>query len=139
LEKGKLLNLGYNRRLQRPGIQYLNPNVNASNPQNISFGNPNLKPELTDQVELGTSFFKGTVYVNVSTFARFTNGSIESIRTVSPTGVISTTFGNIGQKDNYGVNVFGNVTLFKRWQIGGGFDSYYVTLTNNNSGSYAAI
>jgi outer membrane receptor protein involved in Fe transport len=131
--KGQTIKLGYNRRLQRPGIQYLNPNVNASNPQNISFGNPNLKPELTDQVELGTSFFKGTVYVNVSTFARFTNGSIESIRTVSPTGVISTTFGNIGQKDNYGVNVFGNVTLFKRWQIGGGFDSYYVTLTNNNS------
>jgi outer membrane receptor protein involved in Fe transport len=131
--KGQTIKLGYNRRLQRPGIQYLNPNVNASNPQNISFGNPNLKPELTDQIELGTSFFKGTVYVNVSTFARFTNGSIESIRTVSPTGVISTTFGNIGQKDNYGVNVFGNITLFKRWQIGGGFDAYYVSLSNNNS------
>ena len=30
----------YNRRIQRPGIQQLNPNFNASNPQNITIGNP---------------------------------------------------------------------------------------------------
>lgn len=131
--KGQTLKLGYNRRLQRPGIQFLNPNINSSNPQNVSVGNPNLKPELTDQIELGTSFFKNSLYVNVSTFARFTNGSIESIRTTDPSGVITTTFGNIGKKENYGVNVFGNMTFFKRWQVGGGFDAYYANLTNNSS------
>jgi outer membrane receptor for ferrienterochelin and colicin len=130
--KGQTVKLGYNRRLQRPGIQFLNPNVNSSNPQSISVGNPNLKPELTDQVELGTSFFKNTLYVNVSTFMRFTNNSIESIRTTSDQGVITTTYGNIGKKQNYGANVFGNITLFKRWQLGGGVDAYYVNLSNNN-------
>jgi iron complex outermembrane receptor protein len=131
--KGQTLKLGYNRRLQRPGIQFLNPNINSANPQNITVGNPNLKPELTDQIELGTSFFKNSLYVNVSTFARFTNGSIESIRTTDPSGVITTTYGNIGKKENYGVNVFGNMTFFKRWQVGGGFDAYYANLTNNSS------
>ncbi|CAG4989324.1 hypothetical protein DYBT9275_00268 [Dyadobacter sp. CECT 9275] len=131
--KGQTIKLGYNRRLQRPGIQFLNPNVNSANPQSITQGNPELDPELTDQIELGTSFYKNTVYVNVSTFARFTNNSIESIRTTSSEGVITTTYGNIGQKRNYGVNIFGNITLFKRWQLGGGFDSYYVDLTNNSS------
>ncbi|MCE7067989.1 TonB-dependent receptor [Dyadobacter sp. CY326] len=130
--KGQTIKLGYNRRLQRPGIQFLNPNQNASNPQNITVGNPQLRPELTDQVELGTSFFKNSLYVNVSTFARFTNSSIESIRTTSDVGVITTTYGNIGSKKNYGVNVFGNLTFFKRWQVGGGFDAYYADLTNNN-------
>ncbi|CAG5073331.1 hypothetical protein DYBT9623_04785 [Dyadobacter sp. CECT 9623] len=130
--KGQTIKLGYNRRLQRPGIQFLNPNVNSANPKNISFGNPNLDPELTDQVEVGTSFFKNSLYVNVSGFARFTNNSIESIRTTDTSGVISTTFGNIGEKKNYGVNVFGNITLFKKWQIGGGFDAYYANLTNNS-------
>ncbi|WP_149242044.1 TonB-dependent receptor domain-containing protein [Dyadobacter sp. 32] len=133
--KGQTIKLGYNRRLQRPGIQFLNPNVNSSNPTNISFGNPELDPELTDQVELGTSFFKNSLYVNVSTFARFTNNSIESIRTTSSDGIISTTYGNIGQKENYGVNVFGNMTFFKRWQVGGGFDAYYANLVNRNTNS----
>lgn len=133
--KGQTIKLGYNRRLQRPGIQFLNPNVNYSNPTNISYGNPELNPELTDQVELGTSFFKNSLYVNVSTFARFTNNSIESIRTTNSQGVISTTYGNIGEKKNYGVNVFGNMTFFKRWQVGGGFDAYYASLVNNTTNS----
>ncbi|WP_353717368.1 TonB-dependent receptor [Dyadobacter sp. 676] len=130
--KGQTIKLAYNRRLQRPGIQFLNPNLNAANPQNVTVGNPNLKPELTDQIELGTSFFKNTMYINVSTFARFTNSSIESIRTTSADGVITTTYGNIGSKKNYGANIFGNVTFFKRWQLGGGFDFYYADLSNNS-------
>ncbi|MGV3603574.1 MAG: TonB-dependent receptor domain-containing protein [Dyadobacter fermentans] len=130
--KGQTVKLAYNRRLQRPGIQFLNPNRNAANPQNITEGNPNLKPELTDQVELGTSFFKNSMYINVSTFARFTNSSIESIRTTDENGVITTTYGNIGSKKNYGANIFGNVTFFKRWQLGGGFDFYYADLSNNS-------
>lgn len=132
LKAGNTIKLAYNRRLQRPGIQFLNPNVNASNPQNISFGNPNLDPELTDQVELSTSFFKKSLYIGVSTFARFTNNSIESIRTTDETGVITTTYGNIGHKENYGLNIFGNLTLFSKWQLGGGFDAYYSDLTNNS-------
>ncbi|MCF0057421.1 TonB-dependent receptor [Dyadobacter sp. CY356] len=130
--KGQTIKLGYNRRLQRPGIQFLNPNTNASNPQNITRGNPNLKPELTDQIELGTSFFKNSLYFNVSTFARFTNGSIENIRTTDDNGVITTTYGNIGEKQNYGGNIFGNITLFKIWSVGGGLDAYYVNLKNNS-------
>jgi len=133
--KGQTIKLGYNRRLQRPGIQFLNPNVNSSNPTNISFGNPELDPELTDQVELGTSFFKNSLYINVSTFARFTNNSIESIRSTNAEGVISTTYGNIGEKQNYGANIFGNLTLFKRWQVGGGIDAYYANLVNKGTNS----
>ncbi len=132
LKGGRTIKLGYNRRLQRPGIQFLNPNINAANPQNITVGNPNLSPELTDQFEASTSWFKKSVYINMSLFARNTNNSIESVRTTDERGVITTSYGNIGQKQNYGMNLFGNVTLFSVWQIGGGFDGYYASLTNNS-------
>ena len=133
LKGGNTIKLAYNRRLQRPGIQFLNPNVNRSNPQSISYGKSDLDPELTDQVELSTSFFKKDIYIGISTFARFTNNSIESISTSDAQGIRTTTYGNIGHKQNYGVNVFGNITLFSRWQVGGGLDAYYSDLTNNSA------
>lgn len=136
LKGGKTVKLAYNRRLQRPGIQFLNPNVNTSNPTNISQGNPLLSPELTDNFELSSSAYVKSVYLNVSLFARQTNNSITSVRDTVTTSVgraIRTTYQNIGKESAYGVNVFGNATLFSKWQIGGGVDAYYAYLTNNSS------
>ncbi len=146
LKGGKTIKLAYNRRLQRPGIQFLNPNVNTSNPTNITKGNPLLSPELTDNIELATSAYIKSVYLNVSLFARQTNNSITSVRDTVTTGAgqvtnptlaqaIQTSYLNIGRESAYGTNVFGNATFFSKWQIGGGFDLYYSYLTNNNAGS----
>jgi outer membrane receptor protein involved in Fe transport len=144
LKGGKTVKFAYNRRLQRPGIQFLNPNVNTSNPTNISKGNPLLSPELTDNFELSSSAYIKSVYVNTTLFYRRTNNSIESIRTTDTSGLgniinpvlplpIITTYQNIGRQEAYGANIFGNATLFSKWQIGGGFDAYYVYLTNNSN------
>ena len=146
LKGGKTIKLAYNRRLQRPGIQFLNPNVNTSNPTSITKGNPLLSPELTDNFELATSAYVKSVYLNVSLFARRTNNSITSVRDTITTGAgqvtnptlaqaIQTTYLNIGRESAYGTNIFGNATFFSKWQIGGGVDVYYAYLTNNNAGS----
>lgn len=140
LKGGKTVKLAYNRRLQRPGIQFLNPNTNNSNPTNITRGNPLLSPELTDNFELSSSAYIKSVYLNVALFARQTNNSITSVRDTITTTVnqvntkaILTSYQNIGRESAYGANVFGNATLFSKWQIGGGFDVYYSYLTNNSS------
>ncbi|WP_421826398.1 TonB-dependent receptor domain-containing protein [Larkinella sp.] len=144
LKGGKIVKLAYNRRIQRPGIQFLNPNLNAANPLNTSQGNPYLKPEYTDNVELGLSGQIKKFYMNATLFARQTNNSITSVRDVTQinTGTeanpvyqqaISSTFQNIGKEQAYGVNLFTNVTLFSKWQLGGGVDLYHTYLTNNNA------
>lgn len=144
LKGGKTIKLAYNRRLQRPGIRFLNPNVNVSNPTNITQGNPLLSPELTDNFEFSNSAYIKTVYVNATLFYRRTNNSITSVQDTNTTSAgevtnpalprpIRTTYLNIGREEAYGVNVFGNATLFSKWQIGGGFDAYYAYLTNNGA------
>ncbi|MBC8152163.1 MAG: TonB-dependent receptor [Bacteroidetes bacterium] len=144
LKGGKTVKLAYNRRLQRPGIQFLNPNVNQSNPTQISEGNPNLAPELTDNFELSSSTYIKTVFITASLFGRLTNNSIESVRdTISRSfgdvanpvlqRIIRTSYQNIGRQQAYGTNVFINATLFSKWQLGGGFDAYYAYLTNNSA------
>ena len=140
LKGGKILKLAYNRRIQRPGIQFLNPNVNAANPTNITIGNPNLSPELTDNIELGSSANIKGLYINATLFARRTNNEITSVRDVAQSlingvsqPVIRTTYLNVGHEDAVGMNMFANGTLFSKLQLGGGVDVYHVNLTNNNA------
>ncbi len=44
--KSSNISLGYTDRISRPGIYQLNPFVDASNPNFINTGNPNLQPEV---------------------------------------------------------------------------------------------
>lgn len=130
LKKNKTLKFGYSRRIARPSLQFLNPNINAANPLNISQGNPDLLPEFTDQVELSLSSFKRSTSLNISAFVRSTNGSIQSVRETIGQDTVFTTFQNIGEEDAYGVNVFGSIRKGKL-TLNGGIDAFYAVLTNN--------
>jgi outer membrane receptor protein involved in Fe transport len=132
LKGGSTLKVAYNRRIQRPSIQFLNPNINAANPLNISYGNPELKPEFTNNYELTlNTFFKNT-FLTVSVFARNTTGAIESVRDVIGRDTIRTTYQNIGNQDAYGSNIFGNINISNKLSLGLGGDIYYAMLKNNN-------
>lgn len=151
--KGRVYKLSYNRRLQRPGIRSLNPNLNLANPQNVEIGNPALDPELTNNVELTTSVAVKSVYLNISTFYRYTGNSIEDVRTtveqarllfpnldlsgVAPNAVVRTSQ-NIGRVNSYGMNLFGNVNITPKWSINGGGDLYYQQLTNTGATAVSA-
>lgn len=130
------LKAAYNRRIQRPGIQQLNPNINLSNPQNISTGNPSLSPELTDNFELALSTNVKKTYLNVSAFARQTNNSITQVRMAVDTlqGAIVTTYDNIGTQRAYGMNVFANVYLTSKWTVNGSIDLLHSYLEGQTTG-----
>jgi outer membrane receptor protein involved in Fe transport len=134
LKNGNTLKLAYNRRIQRPSLQFLNPNIQASNPLNETVGNPSLRPEFTNNFELGYStFIKGTS-LNLSTFVRNTNNSIGPIRSTleDRANVIRTTFQNLGREDAYGFSVFTNVNISNKFTLNGGTDVYYAVLNNND-------
>lgn len=119
----------YNRRIQRPSIQYLNPNIQASNPFNRTIGNPTLDPEYTNNFELGYStFIKGTS-LNLTGFVRNSNNAIQSLRNVAGDTIV-TTYANIGQENAYGMSFFANMSIGKL-SVNGGGDVYYADLANN--------
>ncbi|WP_019946248.1 TonB-dependent receptor domain-containing protein [Hymenobacter aerophilus] len=136
---GESVRLAYSRRIQRPQIFYLNPFRNTSDTLNVSFGNPELRPELTDSYELNyTTFVKGSV-LNFSAYVRRTGNAIESYRYVDTLGINNQTFRNIGRNATYGGSVFGSVKPLKDWSVSGNVNVYYVSLKSaglgfNNSG-----
>lgn len=128
--------LGYNRRIQRPWLRQLNPNVNVQNSQDIQVGNPNLRPELADNIELGISKPIKNVYLNVSFFGRSTNNAINQVRFPidSIPGAILTTYENIGKEKSLGTNIFANLTISDKWTLNGGFDLRYSHLEGQVTG-----
>lgn len=133
LANGNMVKLAYNRRIQRPSIQFLNPNIDASNPLNISTGNPQLDPEYTDNFEVSYStFMKGTT-LNFAGFYRNTSGAIQRVRELIGSDTILTTYQNIGREDAYGVSIFANVNIGGKLSLNGGTDIFYSVLDNNVS------
>ena len=139
LTSGTMLKAAYNRRIQRPSIQFLNPNPQNPNQLNITIGNPELRPEYTNNYEFSyNTYIKGTS-LNFTSFIRNTTGSIQRIRTTIP-GVegesdrILTEYDNIGTEDAYGLSVFSNVNIGKL-SLNGGGDVYYTVLDDHISTS----
>ncbi|HLZ86398.1 MAG TPA: outer membrane beta-barrel family protein, partial [Puia sp.] len=131
LKNGKTIKLAYNRRIQRPSIQYLNPNVIASNPLSITTGNPTLGPEYSDNVEIGYNTAIRRTTLSFSGFYRRTTRAIESLSLPGAGGdTIERTYGNIGKESTGGVNVFANLEIGRKVSMSGGVDLYYTVLDN---------
>lgn len=62
------LKLTYNRRINRPGIYDMNPNEKIGQSYDVSVGNPDLKPEFRDRLQLtytwnfGSNYFSPNIY-----------------------------------------------------------------------------
>ncbi len=137
LKNGNTLKIAYNQRIQRPSIQFLNPNIQASNTTNITVGNPSLAPEYTNNYELSYSTSVKGSSLNLSTFVRNTDNAIQSVRDVigknpNDPDTIRTTYKNIGREDAYGGSLFANINISNKLSINGGGDFYYAMLKNND-------
>ena len=134
LDNGNMLKLSFNRRIQRPSIQNLNPNFNGSNNSNISVGNPSLGPEYTNNYELGYNVNIKATSLSFSAFARTTDNAIQQVRSSLPGGIVLTTYDNIGVQDAYGASLFANVQISNKFSLSGGTDTYYSVLKNPGTG-----
>ena len=134
LSMSQQLRLGYNMRIQRPGIWYLNPYVNTTDPENISYGNPNLDSEKSNNVNFNYSMFSQKFNLNASANYTFVNNAIERYTFVNGDGVAESTYGNIGKRQQVGMFVYGSwnpVPLFRIY-LNGGLN--YTDMKTNSSG-----
>ena len=127
--------LSYNQRISRPGIWYLNPFVDNSNPFSIQQGNPDLIPEVDHSFSLNYSYITPKLNINTSLFASFTNNSIERVSKSLNDSVVYNTYQNIGLNQNAGLSLYGNWQPTKSIRINLNSNVAYTAMTtNDNSG-----
>jgi len=138
LKNFRNLKLAYSKRIQRPSLFYINPFRNTSDFANISEGNPELNPELTNQLELSynTNFAGFTMFGSL--YYKRTTDLIEqfSFSEAVPNQdeeVQINSFANVGTNNSIGINIFtsksvGNLT------IRGGGDVYTYNATGTVNG-----
>ncbi|MET4082616.1 ferric enterobactin receptor [Pedobacter sp. UYP30] len=118
-ENKNSIKLSYSYRIERPDYEDLNPFLDLSDPRNANQGNPNLKPEIGNNFELGfnRSFKKGG-NLNIALFFRHNNQDIKSYATFYPAYTVGdstyknltlNTRLNIGQEIREGISISGSI------------------------------
>ena len=123
------LRLGYDMRIYRPGIWYLNPYLDDSTPTNIYQGNSHLDSEKSHSFNLSYSNFTPKFNINLALRYGFTNNSIENVVRMmpdtqisglkNPTGkdVLYTTYENIGRSQGVNLNTYINWNATKNTRV----------------------
>lgn len=134
LDMTSQVRIGYNMRIQRPGISYLNPYIDNTNPQAVTQGNPNLESEKSNNFDLNFGKFGRKFSINTSLYYTYINNSIERYSEIADfpvsdprsqyNGVLWNSYGNIGKKSQVGLFVYGNLSpaKFVRIFLNGGID-----------------
>lgn len=111
------LNFGFTQRIERPGIDNLNPFVDRTTPNFESTGNPDLEAVLSNNFELSYSKFKkGSVNIGLS--YNFANNTIQNVSVFNEASQITrSTYANTGKDKNLMTNVNINYPLTEKWNV----------------------
>ena len=105
------LNFGFTQRISRPDISTLNPFVDRSNPDFISTGNPNLRPVVSNNLQLNYNLFKKVIF-NFGLNYMFSNNNVLQVSSYNPlTDVTSSIYENIGKNRTTGANFYLNYPI----------------------------
>jgi outer membrane receptor protein involved in Fe transport len=124
------LGLTYNMRISRPGISYLNPYVDKSNPTALTYGNTDLDVEKSHNIALVYNMFSPKLMLNLNLHHNFTDNGIEQYSFYDG-DLLNTTYGNMASRHQTGLSAYANwlVTKDTRLFLNGAVN--YTKLTSN--------
>jgi len=125
------LQFNYSNRVNRPRGQQINPFKNFSDSTNISYGNPNLKPQYSSSVELNYVKNWNAQSLSTSLYYHNTDDVIKNVRFLH-NGVMESTYANVTKSQNAGLELISKNRLFKILSLTSSFNLYYSKLDSSN-------
>ncbi|MBI2419867.1 MAG: TonB-dependent receptor, partial [Ignavibacteriales bacterium] len=142
---GQEILVSVSRRVDRPNNRQLNPFRMLADSQNVSYGNPKLKPQYTNSYELGYSISAGPTSATSTVFYRSTKDVISNVSMADPArpDITISTFENIDKSNSYGVEVTLVQPLAQWWRFNANasyFNTEYISTIgtdNINKSNYS--
>lgn len=144
LSQGSNIGLSYNMRISRPGISYLNPYVDKTNPIALTYGNPDLDVEKAHNVTLVYNVFSSKLMMNLNLHHNFVDNAISQYSFYDADNLLNTTYGNVVSSHQTGLSGYVNYLITKNTRLffNGGLnytDLRSNTLAQSNNGWTANI
>jgi hypothetical protein len=117
LSQGSNLGLTYNMRISRPGISYLNPYVDKSNPIALAYGNPELDVEKSHNFSLVYNLFNPKLMVNLNLHHNFMDNAIAQYSFYDSNNLLNTTYGNVVKSHQTGLSGYVNYLVTKNTRL----------------------
>lgn len=118
-EFAKQLNAAFTfkQTIRRPGIAELNPSIDYTDPFNVRFGNPYIKPALTNNWDFTFGYSGKKLSMNASVGYNKIKDVFSAIRTLVATGKTQTTFKNISDQDEYQASFWSGITVTRKFKL----------------------
>lgn len=113
LNPSNTISLSYSRRIDRPSYESLNPFIYYVDEYTYRVGNPYLKPQFVNSLELAYTFKQR--YTAVLSYAHTNDIMAQVIRQIDSTHTTFQTQDNISKLDNLTLNLGIPVTITKWW------------------------
>lgn len=108
--------LSYSRRINRPRAFQLNPFPRYSDPLNLRQGNPSLGPEYINSYEIGYEKIWKKLSLTNTVYFKETVDRIQRIRQFYDDGRSVTTFANVDESYDLGLEIIGTYSPFDWWK-----------------------
>lgn len=124
------LQFNYSNRVNRPRGQQINPFKNFSDSTNITYGNPDLKPQYSSSLELNYIKSWGAQSLSSSLYYHNTDDVIQNVRFLH-NGVMESTFANVTKSQNAGLELISKNRVLKFLSLTSSFNLYYSKLDSS--------
>jgi ferric enterobactin receptor len=130
--------ISYSRRISRPNPYQLSPIEYHQDSRTVFRGNPALRPEYTDALELGLQEARAWGSIQLNPYLRKTAHAVRNIQTVDSAGISLSTYDNVASTTTVGTDLnvtyhTGPITVF-----GGGSTYRYTSDASNLAGNLSA-
>ncbi|WP_345239402.1 outer membrane beta-barrel protein [Nibrella saemangeumensis] len=124
IDTNNVLNLSYSRRIDRPNYQNLNPFVFYLDPYTYQQGNPYLKPQFTNSIQL-THVYKGAFSTSLS-YSRTNDVIVNEVPgQIAEKNITYVTSDNLATQDNVSLTLSFPVRVSKWWNMQNNVTGYY--------------
>lgn len=129
------LTFAYSYRTNRPELFYMEPYITYRDYYTAEIGNPDIRPEYIHSYELNYKKTFGEQVFQSSLFYRARKDKIERLRVPYQAGVTLDSMANVGNDHALGIELSGQFTVNKWWNLNANGSVYYYKVVNHlNSG-----